>query len=330
MTRPSTSAVERALEQIKSVRHATDAISAAERAAKQLGHAARYADDLSAYGEAQIHSASSSLHAAEKAASLGRSAHNPYDATFSDPYASSSIQRAMEEINRANQAALIDPYLNAGIRSGVESPIAAATRKAMQAAKLPYPGSYENPDVEILRQRAEAAGLSPRGAVAYARDEMRRLGHLDAQGYYVDLDTTPHLASSVDYEPASAYGVSYPRPLPRASTTAPTYLRPSGDAFTSIAPHHKGELKSSRRVKRGRPASLPAPDQLPTPFESVEVLGERLRARRLALGLSQQEFADLAGVGRRFVSELESGKDSVELGRVIKVCRAAGLPLMSR
>lgn len=329
MTRPSTSAIERALEQIKSVRRATDTISAAERTATQLGHAARYAD-LSTYDAAQILAARSSLRAAEEAASLGRYVPNPYDAAFSDPYAGSSIKQAMEELNRDHRVALPDPHLNAGIRSGVESPIAAATRKAMEAAKLSYPGTYENPDVEILRRRAEAAGLSPRGAVAYARDEMRRLGNLDAHGYYADLDITPRLASSVDYEPASAYGVSYPRPLPSAPTTAPTYPRPSGDAFRSIATHHKGELKGSRRVKRGRPAFLPAPDQSPTPFESVEVLGERLRARRLELGLSQQEFADLAGVGRRFVSELESGKDSVEMGRVIKVCRAAGLPLMSR
>jgi len=43
--------------------------------------------------------------------------------------------------------------------------------------------------------------------------------------------------------------------------------------------------------------------------------------------LSQQDFADLAGVGRRFVSELESGKPTLEIERVLRVCKAAGIDL---
>jgi len=38
----------------------------------------------------------------------------------------------------------------------------------------------------------------------------------------------------------------------------------------------------------------------------------------------------MAGVGRRFVSELENGKETLEIGRVLKVCQALGIDLVAR
>ncbi len=45
--------------------------------------------------------------------------------------------------------------------------------------------------------------------------------------------------------------------------------------------------------------------------------------------MSQQQFADLAGVGRRFLSELENGKATIELGRTLLVTAAAGVDLFA-
>jgi y4mF family transcriptional regulator len=59
-------------------------------------------------------------------------------------------------------------------------------------------------------------------------------------------------------------------------------------------------------------------------------IGRLVRKARDERGLSQQEFADLAGVGRRFLSELENGKPTLELGKVLKVSAAAGLSLFAR
>nr|WP_318036956.1 helix-turn-helix transcriptional regulator [Mesorhizobium sp. AR02] len=59
-------------------------------------------------------------------------------------------------------------------------------------------------------------------------------------------------------------------------------------------------------------------------------LGRLVRKVREGRGLSQQEFADLAGVGRRFLSELENGKPTLELGKVLKVANAAGISLFAR
>ena len=56
-------------------------------------------------------------------------------------------------------------------------------------------------------------------------------------------------------------------------------------------------------------------------------LGQMVRIRRQMLKLSQQQLAERAGVGRRFIGELEGGKPSVELGRALAVCRTLGLTL---
>jgi y4mF family transcriptional regulator len=55
--------------------------------------------------------------------------------------------------------------------------------------------------------------------------------------------------------------------------------------------------------------------------------GEALRAQRKRQGLTQRQLADLAGVGERFISELERGKPTVELGRALHVLQVCGLEI---
>ncbi|HWB75480.1 MAG TPA: type II toxin-antitoxin system Y4mF family antitoxin [Nannocystaceae bacterium] len=59
-------------------------------------------------------------------------------------------------------------------------------------------------------------------------------------------------------------------------------------------------------------------------------LGALVRARRRALGATQIELAALADVGARFVVELERGKPTLELGRVMRVLAQLGLELVIR
>lgn len=56
-----------------------------------------------------------------------------------------------------------------------------------------------------------------------------------------------------------------------------------------------------------------------------EELGERIRAQRTALGLTQREVASYANVGERFVVELEAGKPTLQLGKVLRVLATLGL-----
>jgi y4mF family transcriptional regulator len=66
---------------------------------------------------------------------------------------------------------------------------------------------------------------------------------------------------------------------------------------------------------------------IPHSISTVSDLGNLVRNCRRNMKLSQLDFADLAGVGRRFVSELESGKSTLEIERVLRVCKAAGIDL---
>lgn len=59
-------------------------------------------------------------------------------------------------------------------------------------------------------------------------------------------------------------------------------------------------------------------------------LGALVREARKTKGLSQQEFADLAGVGRRFVSDLEGGKGTIEMDKALMVARSIGLVFMAK
>lgn len=53
-------------------------------------------------------------------------------------------------------------------------------------------------------------------------------------------------------------------------------------------------------------------------------LGAYVRARRRASGLSQNELAELAGVGMRFLSELERGKKTLRMDAVNAVLAVFG------
>ena len=60
---------------------------------------------------------------------------------------------------------------------------------------------------------------------------------------------------------------------------------------------------------------------------SVEQFGNSLRERRRALGLTQDEVALQAGVGRRYYLELEAGKPGASLGPALRCAQILGLDL---
>lgn len=64
-----------------------------------------------------------------------------------------------------------------------------------------------------------------------------------------------------------------------------------------------------------------------TPILTAEALGSAVRARRKRDGLTLAEVCGLTGVGVRFLSELENGKRTVRLDKVLHVLNALGLRL---
>lgn len=59
----------------------------------------------------------------------------------------------------------------------------------------------------------------------------------------------------------------------------------------------------------------------------VEDIAPTVRARRRALGLTQEQLADLAGTSPRFVWSIEQGKASVRVDKLMDVLRVLGLEL---
>lgn len=49
---------------------------------------------------------------------------------------------------------------------------------------------------------------------------------------------------------------------------------------------------------------------------NTKSLGDVIRQQRKSQGATQVEFASLCGVGVRFISDLENGKPTVEMGKV--------------
>lgn len=63
---------------------------------------------------------------------------------------------------------------------------------------------------------------------------------------------------------------------------------------------------------------------MPTPINTPADLGVALHAARKQLGLTQPQLALAAGVGVRFVVELEAGKPTLRLEKVLSVLHALG------
>lgn len=64
-----------------------------------------------------------------------------------------------------------------------------------------------------------------------------------------------------------------------------------------------------------------------TPLASITDLGASIRHARKAMGLRQAEAALLCGVGVRYLSDLENGKETIRLGPALKVIAGLGLVL---
>ncbi len=63
-------------------------------------------------------------------------------------------------------------------------------------------------------------------------------------------------------------------------------------------------------------------------IRDTEALGSAIRQQRKSMGLTQLDAAGLCGVGERFLSELERGKPTVELGKVLQVLNRLGVRIV--
>lgn len=62
-------------------------------------------------------------------------------------------------------------------------------------------------------------------------------------------------------------------------------------------------------------------------IKTPQDLGRAVRDRRKQQDATQAELASLCGVGVRFISDLENGKATVQIGKVLQVIQCLGLEL---
>ena len=70
-----------------------------------------------------------------------------------------------------------------------------------------------------------------------------------------------------------------------------------------------------------------APHSSRTGISSERQVGDVVRARRKAAGLTQVELAGLAGTGTRYISDLERGKPTIAMDKLLAVLAVLGLRL---
>jgi len=60
---------------------------------------------------------------------------------------------------------------------------------------------------------------------------------------------------------------------------------------------------------------------------STQEIGSLIRQQRKRLGVTQKDVALTAGTGLRFLVDLEKGKSTVQLGKVLQVLQTLGISL---
>lgn len=60
-------------------------------------------------------------------------------------------------------------------------------------------------------------------------------------------------------------------------------------------------------------------------MDAIQVFSHNLRKYRKILGVSQEKFADMAGLHRTYISAIECGKHSIALDNIQKIADALGV-----
>ena len=61
---------------------------------------------------------------------------------------------------------------------------------------------------------------------------------------------------------------------------------------------------------------------------TAKYLGQIVKQQRRQAGMNQTELGMVSGTGRRFISELENGKASCQIGKAMEVLQSLGIELV--
>ena len=63
-------------------------------------------------------------------------------------------------------------------------------------------------------------------------------------------------------------------------------------------------------------------------IRTCEAMGKRIRDLRRAQGVTQAQLAGLSNTGVRFISDLENGKETCQLGKILHVLATLGVDVL--
>ncbi len=56
-----------------------------------------------------------------------------------------------------------------------------------------------------------------------------------------------------------------------------------------------------------------------------EIVGKNVRGYRNRMGISQEDFADIVGLHRTYITQIEQGKRNVSILNIFKIAEAIGI-----
>lgn len=62
-------------------------------------------------------------------------------------------------------------------------------------------------------------------------------------------------------------------------------------------------------------------------LETCEAIGKKVRDMRKAQGITQAQLAGLANTGIRFIGDLENGKETCQIGKILHVLQILGVDI---
>ena len=65
-------------------------------------------------------------------------------------------------------------------------------------------------------------------------------------------------------------------------------------------------------------------------IQNTAELGQKVRELRRAQKITQAQLAGLANTGIRFISDLENGKETCHIGKVLRVIETLGVDMLIR
>ena len=62
-------------------------------------------------------------------------------------------------------------------------------------------------------------------------------------------------------------------------------------------------------------------------IHDVKAFGQMIKTRRKKLGYTQQYVCQMSGISASFISDLENGKETIELGKAIYLANILGIDI---